>query len=645
MFLLVDVSGSMNKRIYPSSGKDQRRIDIVKDEVCSYLQNQSGIDRIFLYVFANQLKHFQSFSNDDNYVPSKSIIMTAIRGRKHYLDAIEAIKTIEVDRTSSGTKIWDSLNSILAFVAREEPTLVLCITDGEDMESYHSYSSVLNKAKSYPNLDLRVINICNQLKEPEDKVIRKVKKPENLKDVLPQIPVQAKKKGDIRMKISIPIFSALGTGNSDMEIVRKAMQEVVPYLEKLSELRYYPVPTVIVDEYKFKEMEIVKEVESDEEAKIIIEELLRFITGVCLSIHVGSFYPNNLFKSFPEYSSYSNWSDNSIESLKICCEESLGAYDFINSKKLFMNLEQIPELNNYPGYIDRFEAAMREIITILKNMKKAYGNQVHFADSCWHSNYAGGSDNPNLAIWQKLLSNKDFSRILNRLDQSQQIWNKDLESVIEVSEIILPVLIKKMRELFIMSSKWHEIIRDIRTFGVYLHPSNPKEKLREVLEEQNLADKIHLHETGIVLLCIQRCKARLQRCLENNDNLDESELLEKLLKATLIHEHAHAITYEGVGEGEDMSYIERQSQGGIYFKAVSETLAEWAELNFFRNDNIIFQIIHKHASNDTFPHWPYAGALLLENSQVELPDYTKYSTLMKFFRSNTNAAYRLLRSF
>lgn len=69
-------------------------------------------------------------------------------------------------------------------------------------------------------------------------------------------------------------------------------------------------------------------------------------------------------------------------------------------------------------------------------------------------------------------------------------------------------------------------------------------------------------------------------------------------------------------------------------------------MNYFRTkgDKDLYEIIRCHSQSGTFPEWPYAGALILEHSEENIHPEVKFRSLLRHFRSNSNAAYKLLKS-
>lgn len=89
------------------------------------------------------------------------------------------------------------------------------------------------------------------------------------------------------------------------------------------------------------------------------------------------------------------------------------------------------------------------------------------------------------------------------------------------------------------------------------------------------------------------------------------------LQSVIIHEHAHAIFAEGIGEHGRASLADMDKDGWKAAKRLNESLAEWAELHFFREDAEMLDIAWEHATSGQYPQWPYQGALVVEKIYQE----------------------------
>lgn len=89
------------------------------------------------------------------------------------------------------------------------------------------------------------------------------------------------------------------------------------------------------------------------------------------------------------------------------------------------------------------------------------------------------------------------------------------------------------------------------------------------------------------------------------------------LQSVIIREHAHAIFAEGVDQHRKASVGDTDEDGMAAASGVNESLAEWAELHFFRHNEEMLDMTWEHATSGQYPEWPYQGALVVEKMYQE----------------------------
>ena len=655
LVILIDVSGSMNNKLYDELYGTEKKINLVKNFIATYLKDVfiDDISIIHLFSFSDTHKHLESFHKQSNFSQKEYMLNVA--------EKIFSENFICGGRTS----IWDSLISLIDVLKNDgDNKKIICITDGEDGGSSNTYESVKQKINDNSHLELLIIDIDGSLSPDKDgKIIKKVKKPKDIKQVLLRDYMNSEKIIVKSLNITLSVIPVIPCDQEEISMVREAVREAVPYIEELTGLRYYPVPTYIVDEFtlkKYMDYPIPDEI-NDDMLKDTIYEILRFYRAVFKAIYNydfmdnfdqkrGNCYPNELWDKYLKY-------NNDIMGFIIkICPNFLGVYDFINKGSFgfeyMIGFKYIESefLYKYKDEISKYEAIMFELVQYLKflNELNHYSYQIDLKHFDHDYNNDHKNDYPNLEVWEKILKNKEYEEILNCL-QEDRSWKKDLGSIITVFKIALPILIKLLKEWQKLSSKWLRISKVIRTFGVYIQPNSESKKLEDLFIKNKFPAHFIENQGGKVLICLERCKKRLENIIDGktqDDSIDANDLFARLIKSTIIHEHTHAITFEGVGNDSEPYYRNKTGIGRKKYRAVSETLAEWAELNYFRihGDQELYEIVFNHANSDQFPDWAYAGALILERPDNELPAEILYRTLLEYFRINTNVAYRFLRA-
>jgi len=89
------------------------------------------------------------------------------------------------------------------------------------------------------------------------------------------------------------------------------------------------------------------------------------------------------------------------------------------------------------------------------------------------------------------------------------------------------------------------------------------------------------------------------------------ERAEQFLVSTLVHEHAHAVLATGL----DSDGLAAATVGtGLWMAGarLNEALAAWVQRHFYRGDPDMFDECTRYIETDAYPGWPYRGASTLE---------------------------------
>jgi hypothetical protein len=555
------------------------------------------------------------------------------------------------------------------------------------MGSHQNYGTICQTVKKNSSLELIILDVSGKLEkvaDNDDKIIKKVDRKKGIRQLLEDnVIVNPSVNPSRSLSISVPIIAVVPCNRDDFTKVRNAMQETIPYLEDLTGLRYYPVPTYLVDEYTIKSYieEKAQKEEDPKKLKMELIEILRFYDGATFAINESmpkrqcrGFYPR---VDDPEehecWGRHWDWEPSSKHKIFCACEGCLGIESFIENKTFYYEDHDtggaslpehllLDELSKEKDDISKIDKILKALVGHLKERICIHGKEASINKECFEHKDRNMQERykifldkmiPNLEIWKKHLPKK-FKSIKGCVNQNGE-WKSDLHSVLKVFEAGLPALIGLLRQWELLNTRWYSIARSMHTYGVYLHQDSNHTKLNEMLRKNGYPDRFDQPDIGKVLICLDRCKALLKE--SNDENPQDSgqsisDLYARILKSVLIHEHAHAITFEGVGAGIDQYYTksfdQRKKRDKQEYKAVSETIAEWTAMNYFRSigDLELYEIVKNHAqSGGPFPTWPYAGALILESAGHVLPSETQFRSLMMYFRKNIKAAYKLLSSF
>ena len=164
----------------------------------------------------------------------------------------------------------------------------------------------------------------------------------------------------------------------------------------------------------------------------------------------------------------------------------------------------------------------------------------------------------------------------------------------------------------------------MRTMGLYVPPDVNRAPLLQAIGVHRPLALGQAASGGMVIIDVEATALKAQGRPAN------PHLADKALTSVIVHEHAHAAA------GEGQPFVGTYPVNG-WPELPNETLAEWAELEFFRGDPEMFQIVMAHAAWGKSPHWPYAGAVPFARRQVE-DKRIPYRKLLRLLRADANAA-------
>lgn len=643
LVLALDTSGSMMRELENSQGK--LRIDMLKEQVKNLLLPKSNWELLRIYSFTDAPKLVGDYS-----------------------DPQDACRAIDAELICSGlTSLAASLDQIACDLERSriENTPVICITDGCDGAWKNHKQKVMQRFSQLNNVSLHILVIgesdawhgTDEAGPRDQDRIRHIDDWDNIR-------VEVEKIMEHSFVETLAVRNYPGTvlpivpcDEAAMRDVRETMRKVVPYLEELTGLRYYPVPTLLVDRWMLDTLGYKESIKDPDIGREELIEILRFLDAVCLSYHVGGFSENWIRSGHPigtgkygrdssdqydpEQECYGNWLSDTTERREwIWSMAELTAFslrDYIIGKELNKGLAAPKNAIDMQGKPydtkARLNGAMeilQKIAGVLETLARKNIPGLLLLDDYFQRRGSFDTldrDHPDLTVWQRHLTKREFNRI-SKCIREDRCWKKDIGSIAIAFRISITILAKHLPQM-----RMQEIARQIRTWGVYLPPA-PWEKLHKLLIQRGFPEWFSLGDGGKVLLCIEDCKKAVQ------ETGDES-LWPKFLLPVLVHEHAHAIATEGIST--DQSDVLLEWQGNCTERlALSESLAEWAELDFCREDEQLLEIVRTHALSGDFPEWPYAGALLVEKL-CQKSGIDAYRTLLKSFRAGSPAGMKRLK--
>jgi hypothetical protein len=624
LIFLLDYSGSMFSKQVNQQGV--RRIDILKDKLYQFLKQPTSFTTIEGYCFASTSEHL------GNFVDAQSFIDTL----KNY------------DQPMGGrTNLWDALGKSIDDLDDDTETIIVCITDGEDTGSGLSYQDVLDRSNNKPNLKLHILDIEGTLKNtlPNEPVVTMVDDLEQLDADLGAI---VEKKIDlslirpaVQLPISVPLVNLVPCDKDIIDLVVQSVRNAVGYLEGLTGLRYYPVTTFVID--KLDRRRPKKIPLPDPELFEVITEMLDFLNSVCLTFHMGCFTNKIMGDRNEPYGQYSQL-DEEIRKCLVSSAEALVTYfhrylktgETWNPKYYYIN-----GLHSSKNPIVLTRESLEQILVILKNIERTNPSiglkDEYFHNSRYFINEGLTEHYTQLYQWKPFLSEKEHHSLV--LCNWEGVWIKGIRWIVKAMAIIIPAVFRLIYQYRAQSGPYSEILRVMHLWGVYFPPES--QEAEKLLLKKNFPYLPAVDGSGKVFLCLNTLRESFQKLQESKNVLGSSDFADFLL-SVIVHEHTHAITTEGIGTGEENISCQSPRHYGKRTELVSEALAEWAELNYFRNNELLYELIFTHANLGPPSEWPYAGALFFEKKYSQETGDVFFRSVLNTFRQNGNKAYRML---
>lgn len=635
LVLVLDASASM-KELVRNDGTLMKKIEKLRLEIGKLLQGIANGTRLLVFAFGGRIHKIY-----DGYDKAGAIAAIGL-----------------MDTNESNTAIWDSLEKVLKEIQAEEilDALVACITDGEDNSSGMSRSEVTDTYKAHKGLTLKVL-ILNEL----------IGDAEILDEDMQGEVVHIKDFSQINEKLQIkdtrlvsydelPINAAVlnlsEDGQQAADAAGSAMKRIVPFLEKATGLRYYPVPTIIVDRKVAKQVGVsvkeVGEVVSVDPSEVFIE-LSELVKGVAIAFHTRRLYvPSNSYESAVKdfYKEFLPQMSDQQRFRFVGLAEGIGSYIAGYGKGDFAEVEKhakywLDEFGKVRGLrsadlFSFFMNCLRLIAKTLREMDSKLQNQLavtsgyfRFYDPLDKQGERIIERMPNLDIWVRYATPEQMKTLRESL-KDDGTWIKGASVLSAVLDIAVDILERAYRDLARFKIKFIRIIDEIRTFGCYVPAGKQgKEWLEKIMFIAGCPEEVSIGDTGYVLLYKDVCMEHIGYT-EDSPKVVDSEIWPALLDSVLCHEHFHAITEEGIDEAGM-----RSTSPATWTKVdtiVSEGSAEWSEIEFNRGNKEMTEITIEHASSGKLPGWPYRGAIVLEEKVQEV-GVQLVSDVVKTFRA------------
>lgn len=601
IILLLDNSGSMDEKMQGGNETRHEAMLRVTAQALAHRAHMHGV--IPVWTFGDKVTHVGSFAQP-----------------RDIIDAVSGL------RREGGTRLWDALGQLMRSASTDVKTQLICITDGEDSGSATTRESVEQLAKGLPNLHLTLLIVGQQRQAltlfPGASVHSIGEETTGLEAVVSRALTEDSMKIDPYIQVSAPVFPLAKVDGEFVDLVQSAVKHALPYLEELTGLRYYPVPTFLAPDRTYTK-EVLVEIAHAHDITDEVKEVVKFVSKMCITFHMRAYslerpIPNDWEHPECYYGLYTDLAfEERLELVRVA--EALGSWmeDYARAKDSSSGPEDRDEL-------DYFESVMLQIIQILEGMLAAQACRVREERPEWQ---------PNRELWHKILPQK-YSRLVDAAIVGNGYWTRDLGPLVTLFRIALPFILERVQTARRENHRLRTVIEQIRAYGCYCGPGSTME---HEYAKAGLPVWAAPANTGKVILFVDPLRSAVSEVARDFPHRSAEELLRDVILSVVIHEHAHAIA----AEGHDGTAICIQ-RGSAENTGVSETLAEWAELNYFRGDAVMREVIRLHAQSGRFPAWPYAGALLFER-KYGAKGKRAFRKLLRLFRGgHVDNAYNMI---
>jgi len=415
-----------------------------------------------------------------------------------------------------------------------------------------------------------------------------------------------------------------------MDIIQKSIGQVVPFLEYVTGLRYYPPTTLLVDEYTVKSIRSFLANDNNMDNGVNQQEIgfaLEILRSSALAFHMHMLDPEDInyddekeIKQFYGISNEVEWSD--FQHVRIACE---GIYNLVKEYLEREDPSKQPhwaQVLDYGGNNNTFQK-YAIFSDYLDKWFEAWLNYLDIASS-QHNKYVENYYTIPLSAldWLRTqLPDVDF-QITSKKESWEKNGSTECTLHIQVSEIhkvatfLRPLIIRAVLSSNGVSSIVTKYFTNIaHTYGIFANSEseNANQYLLKLAKEKNWPEGIALIGNHKILVCIDALERYKSALLEMGLNEQRAnQMAAWFIQSVLVHEHFHAIAATGLDKQGGTSWAVTNWDEWHLGNTLNESLAAWMEKHFFRDNDAMFSSIIDYIHSGPYPDWPYRGADKIE---------------------------------
>lgn len=395
--------------------------------------------------------------------------------------------------------------------------------------------------------------------------------------------------------VSMTVLPLTSVSDEEYTTLLECFQCAIPYLEKTSGLRYYPTRTWIVNTTQMEKLppqEKLPEGLGNIEAASKFWALYYIVYSLSLNFHIHS------DQRFDDYEPYTHHSE-AIQKIRFAAEciaviDKIAKGDDLGE---WGDYFRIANFSDSPDHIVNIEKCLREMVVVWRAISKRLSNDsVHLYHQYWPRHEEKLLDGiPHAELLPQHI------RTLLNICLHNGVWHCPLDTLCDLFDSSITELIPLLYRLSRTSKEsYSSIYTIIRAAGLYLpEHSTTVKTLLTITRESDYPSFFVPGSGGNVIIDIESLRY---------SSLNKVDFF-KNLTSLIIHEHAHALFAEGVNVNGHTGHIKPTFEASV----ANESLAEWMELNYWRNDPDMSRKIFEHAYRGDFPEWKYAGMVLVES--------------------------------
>ncbi len=450
----------------------------------------------------------------------------------------------------------------------------------------------------------------------------------------------------------VPLLA--GTRPSDAAAIEEDVRWAVGFLEAATGLRYYPVSTLLVDEYMVQNARRLLTTDALPDPAALVAQAValgEIVQDIAMKVHIRfGVYSNKVYHVLSEeklrqiYSGYL-FNSESYRAFSSACESIHWwlVLESLNASSYSAELQQagvkalwLERRDNTGWYRVRSDFVKAGVPGISESQELLPLAKVFLEHLCALLHVILHADEPHIAAREWTMHVGDRAKnLFNSEDKLRQlevefagqddyenlpVWNirGSFPALVTTADWACKELLSVLRWLLGGGNVASAILYgEVPTFGIYV-PAGVNEVDRQLFhwaDERNIPRELTLPGRPRVLVCLDALPRLLRRLLQQGSaaTADQGHTLQRLV---LVHEHGHAIFELGLNSHGETA---RAAQFGEVWRtasALNESLAVWLELHTVRGKTPYEDWVWEYVRCGPYPDWPYRGAELVERQYV-----------------------------